>query len=360
MRVLDAATFVAGPLAASMLGDLGADVIKVEPPGGDPLRRIGGEIADDLSATFAFVNRGKRGVVADLDAPGDVEKLAELVSGSGVVVHNKRPDAARRMGLEGAPVVVEVSAFGRQGPYADRPALDPIVQAMAGIVAITGEPDRQPMRAGAPIVDVATALTAAFGALAGLRAHEQSGDPQRVTVSLFEVGLMLNAPAFAIRSARGEPLERLGNASHALLADQFATSDALIWLAVWEDEQWARLCELLGFDGWVDDERFASNQLRVANQDEIRGPLADAMRGWAGEELREALAEAGIPVAVTMSLEEVLEDPHVRATEALRTEGRLAGTELLMPAGPLRIAGERPPIGRPAPHLGEHTEELLS
>lgn len=360
MRVLDAASFVAGPLASALLGDLGAEVVKVEPPEGDPLRRIGGVLGDGMSATFAFVNRGKRSVVVDPQSRGDLESLALLVGTTDIAIHNKRPRAAARLGIEEAPVVVEISAFGREGPYADRPALDPIVQAMAGIVAITGESDGEPMRAGAPVVDVATALTAAFGALAGLRSWGSTREAQRVTVSLFEVGLLLNAPAFAMRSARGEPLERLGNASHALLANQLATADGLIWLALWEDAQWQQLCGVLRSRELAEDERFASNALRVANQERIWARLAGAVAEWRGEALRDALEGVGIPAAVTLSLEEVASDPHVVAIEALRTEGRLAEAKLLVPAGPLRLGGERPQVAGPAPALGEHTDEIFN
>ncbi len=228
------ASFIAGPFAATLLGDLGADVIKVEPAGGDPLRKIGGILGDGHSATFAFANRGKRGVELDLSSEEGRGHLARLVEAADVVVHNRRPESARRLGLDAAPVVVAISAFGETGPYAERPALDPIVQAMSGIAALTGEPDGEPRRAATPVVDVAASLTAALGALAALRA----GGERTVTVSLFEVGLLLNASGFAMQSARGEPLERLGNASHALITDQFAAADGLVWLAVWEERQW--------------------------------------------------------------------------------------------------------------------------
>src|SRR3954454_4437660 len=153
VRVLDAASFVAGPLAASMLADMGADVVKLESPAGDPLRRIGGVLEDGMSATFAFANRGKRGLVLD---PGDAdhrESIARLVAGVDVVIHNQAPEAAARLGLEAGGVIVEVSAFGRDGPYARRPALDPIVQAMSGIVALAGAPEGEARRASAPVVD---------------------------------------------------------------------------------------------------------------------------------------------------------------------------------------------------------------
>jgi len=360
IRVLDAASFIAGPLAASLLGDLGADVVKAEPQGGDPLRRIGGVLDDEISATFAFANRGKRGVAFDLAAEEGARRLASLAAASDIVVHNQRPAAAERLGLRSASVVVEITAFGDRGPYAERPALDPIVQAMSGIAALTGEPDGEPRRAAAPVVDVSAALTAALGALGALRAHERSGEAQVVTVSLFEVGLMLNSPAFAMRSARGGPLERLGNASHALLADQFAAADGLVWLAIWEQRQWRRLCEVLSLEDLAGDEAYGSNARRIANQERLRPKLARAIADRRAEELRASLEEAGIPAAVTLSLEQIVDDPHVRESGAIRSEARLPGPDLALPAGPLRFDGERPDPGRPAPRLGEHTAEVIA
>ena len=360
IRVLDAASFVAGPLAASLLADLGADVVKLEPAAGDPLRRIGGVIDGELSATFAAVNRGKRAVALDLSDEQNRARVATLAAASTIVIHNQRSAAAERLGLAAAPIVVAISAFGDEGPYAERPALDPIVQAMSGIASITGEPDGEPRRAGAPVVDVATALCAGFGALAALRAHERTGEAKVITVSLFEIGLLLNSPAFAMRSVHGRPLERLGNASHALLAEQFAAADGLVWLAVWEDSQWRRLCDMLGLDEVADDTAFASNALRVENQDRLVPLIAAAIASRPAEEIRSDLKDAGIPAAITLELDEVGEDPHVRAIEALRTESRLPGPDLSIPAGPLRIDGDRPDPGSPAPRLGQHTDEVLA
>ena len=360
VRVLDAATFIAGPLAASLLGDLGADVVKLELGAGDPLRRVGGVTGEDSSASFAYANRGKRGVLLDPADPETAEIVAGLVAAAEIVVHNQRPGPAGRLGLDRAGVVVEITAFGNSGPYAERPALDPIVQAMAGIAALTGEPGGEPRKVAAPVVDVSTAATAAFGALAALRDHERTGEPRRVTVSLYEVGLMLNCSNFAMHSVRGEPLERIGNASHALLADQFAAVDGLVWLAIWDTRQWRRLCELLGLADLAANERFATNDDRVANQEELRPRLEQAIASWLAEELRAALTAAGIPAAITLGLDEVIADPHVRAIGALRTESRLEGPDLTLPAGPIRFEGARPEQERPAPRLGEHTGELIA
>jgi crotonobetainyl-CoA:carnitine CoA-transferase CaiB-like acyl-CoA transferase len=342
-----------------MLGDLGADVVKLEFGAGDPLRHIGGVIGADASATFAFANRGKRGVLLDPADHRTPDAVARLVSRADILIHNLRPAQARRLGVDRAGVVVEITAFGQSGPYAERPALDPIVQAMTGIAALTGAANGEPHRAAAPVVDVATAATAAFAALGALRRHERSGEEQRATVSLFEVGLMLGCTNFAMRSANDGPVERIGNASHAMIADQFAAADGLVWLAVWDTRQWRRLCELLGLDELAADERLATNAGRVEAQEALRPRLERAIAGWAAEELRAALAAAGIPAAVTLGLDEVVADPHVRAIGAMRTETRLEGPDLTLPAGPIRIAGERPEQERPAPGLGEHTRELL-
>lgn len=359
IRVLDAASFVAGPLAAALLGDFGADVVKLESTAGDPLRSIGGPIGERMSATFAFANRGKRSVAFDLASADARERVAPLVESADVVIHNQRP-AAERLRLDAGAVVVEISAFGRDGPYAGRQALDPIVQAMSGIVALSGDPEGTPVRAAAPVVDITTAMTAAFAALAALRERERSGERQRMTVSLFEVGLMLNAPAFAMRSIRDAPLERLGNASHALLADQLAAADGLVWLALWDRRQWTALCELLGLDALAADDAYATNQGRVDAQEEILPIIAGAAAGWRAEALQAALETAGIPAAITFSLEEAIEDEHARAVDAFSNEPRLGNAALAYPTGPLRLNDERPEPGRQAPRIGEHTDEVIS
>jgi crotonobetainyl-CoA:carnitine CoA-transferase CaiB-like acyl-CoA transferase len=313
-----------------------------------------------MSATFAFANRGKRGVSLDPDSKTGRDHLTALVGSSDIVIHNQSPDTATRIGLDAADVVVEISAFGRDGAYAGRPALDPIVQAMSGIAALTGEPDGGPRRAAAPVVDISAALTAAFGALAALRAREATGEAQRVTVSLFEVGLMLNGPSFAMRSVREAPLERLGNASHALIADQFAAADGLVWLAVWDRRQWLALCELLGLAEIGENPAYATNEGRLQDQEWLRGQLAEAIEDWPAARLRERLEAAGIPTALTLTLDEVMKDPHVIQTGALVSEGRHPGPTLSYPAGPIRIGGRRPRAGVQAPSLGEHNDEVLA
>ena len=358
--MLDCASFIAGPLAATLLGDLGADVVKLEAPGGDPMRRVGAAVSNDISGTFAFANRGKRSVALDPASEDGRARIAALAATATILIHNQKPATAEGLGFYAAPIVVEISAFGNDGPYAARPALDPIVQAMSGIVALTGDPEGVPRRAAAPVVDVATSLTAAYGALAALREYERSGEPQRLTASLFEVGLLLNGSAIAMQSARGSELERLGNASHALLADQFAARDGLVWLAVWETRQWVRLCELLDLEGLGADRLCQTNAGRVAEQERLLRALATKIEAWDAEELRGRLEEAGIPAALTLSLEQLGDDPHVVATGALRTESRLGQKSVSLPAGALRYGGERPPEGAPAPGLGEHTDEIVA
>ncbi len=360
VRVLDCASFIAGPLAATLLGDLGAEVVKLEPPGGDPMRRVGPAVNEEISATFAFANRGKRSIVLDPGSKDGRARIAALASTATVLVHNRRPAPAEQLGFYEAPIVVEISAFGNDGPYATRPALDPIVQAMSGIVALTGDPGGAPRRAAAPVVDVATSLTAACGALAALREFERGGEPQRLTASLFEVGLLLNGSAIAMQSAHGSELRRLGNASHALLADQFAARDGLVWLAVWETRQWMKLCRLLDLESLGADPLCQTNAGRVTEQERLRTALAAKIVAWEAEELRGRLEEAGIPAALTLSLQQVADDPHVVATGALRTESRLGEKSVSLAAGPLRFGGQRPPQGAPAPGLGEHTDEIVA
>ncbi|HWH43273.1 MAG TPA: CoA transferase, partial [Thermoleophilaceae bacterium] len=368
LRVLEASGFLAGPFAAMTLADLGADVIKVEPPDGDPARTIGERMTEDLSPTFVGGNRGKRSVALDLRSPEGRALVRRLATRSDVVIHNQQVGVAERLGLARAAladenpgvIVGRIAAFGPDGPYADRPALDPVVQAMSGMMSLTGPPGGEPVRTAAPVVDIGAGLSAATAVLAALHARGRTGVGADITISLFETGLMFNSPFFPLRSWLGEELRRRGNMSHAILSDQFAAADGFLTLAVWDEARWTRLCELLGLDALRDRPECADNRSRVRHYEHLRPALADAIAGRRVAELRAALQEAGIPCGITYGLGAVAADEHVRATGALYAERRLVDRELLMVAGPIRIDGERPPSTAPAPRLGEHTRAVLT
>lgn len=364
--MLECASFLAGPIAAMMLADLGADVVKVEPPEGDFARGIGPQSEPGTSAIFAAGNRGKQSIAIDLGAARGRELVAELAASSDVVLHNRSPAGALRLGLVGPSlrdrnpgvVACTISAFGSSGPYAKATAIDPVIQAMTGIMALTGEPDGAPMRAGPQVIDVGAGVTAAAAILAGLLGRERGAAGSDVEISLLDVGLMFNAGFFPARSIDGSDPPRLGNRSHPLVADQFAVSDGLVVLGVWDPARWKRLCELLGRAEWLERSAWSSNEGRLADYPALRRELESALAGWKADDLVSALRAAGIACGRTMSFSEVLNDPQVTGTGAIYEERRL-GKPLDLAAGALRIGGRRMVAADPAPHLGEHTSEVL-
>ncbi len=366
LRVLDVGSFIAAPLAAATLGDWGADVVKLEPLEGDASRTVGPQAGPGMSATFVSANRGKRSVALDFRAAGTPAAVRRLVGASDVVVHNLPTTVAHRLGLDPPTlrerdpglVVCTVSAYGEAGPAAGRPALDPVIQAAAGLAAATGPAEGEPFRCGAPIVDTAAALAGAAAMLAALYRRQRTGEGSHVAVALLDVALAMQAPLFALRSLLGEEPPRRGNGSFALLGDQLAARDGLLAFVVWDDRRWRALCAVLGLDALADDARFADSDARCHRQDELRPLLAAVFARWDARDLEAALVEAGIPCAVTQGLDAVVDDPQVAATGGLYDEGRLA-VPLTLAAPPIRVDGGRPRAGGAPPHLGAHTDEVL-
>lgn len=367
VRVLEVGSFIAAPLAAMTLGDWGAEVIKLEPLEGDAARVVGPQAGAGMSATFVSANRGKRSIALDFRAPEVAGDIARLVAHSDVVVHNLPGALAARLGLDAAtirgafPAVVlcTVSAFGEHGPAAGRPGLDPVIQAMSGLSSATGEPDADPMRCGAPVVDTATGFAAAAACLAALYRRERTGQGACVSVALLDVALAMQAPLLALRSLLSAEPPRRGNGSFAVLGDQLAARDGLLAFVVWDDRRWRALCSILGLDRLGIDERFASNDARCAHQDELRPLLADAFAAWPARDLEAALIDAGIACAVTQGLDAVVVDPQVVASGGTYEEPRLDGA-LTLAAPPVWSDGARPRSAGAPPRVGQHTEQVLA
>jgi crotonobetainyl-CoA:carnitine CoA-transferase CaiB-like acyl-CoA transferase len=371
VRVLECSSFLAGPVAAMLLADWGADVVKLEPPGGEVARHFEPASEPGMSSVFLAGNRGKRSVCADLRSEEGRRLAAALAARADVVIHNIRDDVAERLGLRGealraanpGAVVCGISAFGPEGPYARRTAIDPVIQAITGMMALTGRPDGPPVRSGAQIIDMATGLAAAAAALAALCGRERGAGPARgadVAVSLLDVGLLLNASFYTVHSLTGAPPPRHGDRSHPILADQFPAADGFVVLGVWDEERWGRLCRLLGHEEWLEREGWDSNDGRLEDYAAVRAAISEATARWEAQRLVEALVAEGITAAKTLGFDEVVADAHVTATEALYRELRLPG-EVRLVSGPARFGPERPPLlrRRPPPRAGEHTREVL-
>ena len=377
VRVLDCSRVLAGPFATMLLADLGADVVKLEPPGGDESRGWGppfwGDPGDRVSAYFASVNRNKRSIVVDLRTDGGRDLLDLLASRSDLLVHNARPSSADRLGVgadrlaERHPdlVVAAVGGFAVAGASAERPAYDLLAQAVTGLMAITGEPAGPPMKVGIALLDLLAGLELAVGALAALLAAERrgrrlgqgsrdEGHGSRIDVALVEAGVASLINVLANLTASGEEPRRYGNAHPNIVPyEVFASADGHVAIAVGNDAQFGRLTSALGIGT---EERFATNAGRLADRDELIANLAAAIAERPRDELVAALLDADVPAGPVNSVSEALDMMQV-----------LNGGEWLQDAGSTRLApnpiwidGERLPIREAPPLLGQHTLAVLS
>jgi crotonobetainyl-CoA:carnitine CoA-transferase CaiB-like acyl-CoA transferase len=372
LRVLDLSRVLAGPLCTLMLGDLGADVVKVERPGaGDDTRQWGPPWAEGPegreSAYYLSVNRNKRSVAADLKTEEGRALVRRLAAGADVLVENFAPGtleawdlgydalAARNPGL----VFCSITGYGSDGPQAGRPGYDFAVQARAGWMSITGEPGGAPMKVGVALVDVLTGQNAAVAILAALRERDRGGRGQRVEVALFDSALagLVNVAQAALVTGR-EP-RRWGNAHATIVPYQtFDAADRPFALAVGNDGQWRRLCDLLGASDLLADARFATNPGRVEHRDSLVPLLAVRFRTRNAADWLALLEGGGVPCAPVQTVGEALADPVLTARGGLwQMDGPTFGHVSSVPS-PLRFARTPAAPFRPAPALGQHTAEV--
>lgn len=368
IRVIDLTRVLSGPFCTMLLADLGADVIKIEGPEGDPTRGIG-TIREGLSWYFAAFNRNKRSVVLDLRREADKAILARMIEKADVLVENFRPGVLEAMGFPFARlealnprlVVCSINGFGDAGPYRDRPAFDFIAQAMSGFMATNGEEGGPPVRAAAPISDLAAGLYAAFGILAALRARERSGRGQRVEATM--LGAMLSlfgylAPEFF---ATGKPPPRTGN-DHPILAPYglFRTADREIAVAPANEAIVRRLFAALGLERLLADPRYATNAERVKRREELRAAIEAVLVREPAEAWIARLNAAGVPCAPVLGLPEAFADPQARALGMVVDVPHPGHGVVRMTGFPVRLSATPWALRRPAPELGEHTEEVLA
>lgn len=358
IRVVDASGVLAGPFATMLLADLGADVIKVEPPGGDDTRSWGppwwGDPAERRSAYFASVNRNKRSVVLDLRTDAGRASLDRLLRTADLLVHNYRPGTAARLGIaadslrERHPGLVVASVGGFPGADAERPAYDLLAQAVSGLMSVTGDPDGPPTKAGVAVLDLMAGLECAIGALAAMAGRANRG--RTVEVSLIEAGVTGLINVLGNHLATGAEPGRHGNA-HPNIApyESFAARNGHLVVAVGNDAQFRRLLGVLGLTDR--DGRYATNPMRVAARRELAPWLAESMAAWDRDALVAALVAADVPAGPVNSVSGAV------AAMGPGWTSRLGTIEL--PPSPIRVDGQRLVARLPPPLLGEHTSEVL-
>ena len=371
VRVLDLSRVLAGPLCTMVLGDLGADVVKVERPGtGDDTRQWGppwaeGETGQE-AAYFLCVNRNKRSVAADLKSAEGQALVRRLARDADVVVENFAPGMLEGWGLgygelsRGNPGLVfcSITGYGSDGPEAARPGYDFALQARAGWMAITGEPEGAPSKVGVAVVDVLTGQNAAIAVLAALRERERSGLGQRVEVSLWDSALAGLANVTQAALVTGREPRRWGNAHATIVPYQaFDAADRLFVVAVGNDAQWRRLCSAIGAPGLGADVRFATNPGRVEHREAVVGALAALFRTAPAEHWLARMEGVGVPCAPVQSVGEALRDPALTADGVWWMESGSFGSVGSI-ASPLRLRRTPATLRRPPPALGEHSDEV--
>ena len=366
ITVIELGHSVAAPYACEILGDLGADVIKIEKADGDDARSWAPPYWGTMSATFQSLNRNKRSVVVNLKDRAERDRLRRLiVERADVVVSNLRPGSAADFGLDGdtlrrakpALIYCNIGAFGAKGPLNNRPGYDPLMQAFGGLMSVTGEPAQRPVRVGTSIIDMAAGMWAVIGVLAALLAQRDAGRGSTVDTSLYETALGWMCYHAANFQASGELPRQQGSGAAMIVPYRgYVSKDGFIVIAAGNDRLFASLARLLGHPEWIDDPRFRSNPDRVRNQDVLYRRIEELIPARTNREWAAILDEAGVPNAPMQTIAEVLDHPQTKALGMLQASPQ---GDITLFGLPLSFDGVRPAFRRPPPVLGAHTGEIL-
>ncbi|GFG52681.1 CoA transferase [Mycolicibacterium agri] len=370
LRVLDVTQVLAGPFCGQLLADMGADVIKVEPPEtGDQSRRaLGFSLKGDDTAAFLAVNRNKRSLTLNLKSDAGRDAFYRLVRQSDIVIENFRPGVAKRLGIDyetlsaiHPPIIcASISGYGQDGPYATRPAHDLIAQGMAGLMSVTGEPDGPPAKVGISIADLSAGLFCAYGIVCAVVARHRTGRGQYVDTSIFEAPIALAVFESTELWGLGRIPRPLGSTNRTAAPNQaLRARDGYINVCAANERLWQRLCEALGRDDLPKDPRFATNMDRMAHQGELAEELERTLVERDVADWVDHLLAVGVPVGPILNYEQVFSDPHTLARKMVvemehPVEGTLKGLGI-----PVKLSDTPGSVRSAAPLLGEHTTEIL-
>lgn len=367
IKVIELARILAGPWAGQTLADLGADVIKVEAPEGDDTRRWGPPFidrdGDSSAAYFHATNRGKRSITCDFRTPEGQEIVRRLVADADVVIENFKVGGLAKYGLDWASlqavnprlIYCSITGFGQTGPYAHRAGYDFIIQGMAGLMSVTGEPDGQPQKVGVAVTDVFTGVYAATAILAALVQRGVTGKGQQIDMALMDVATAIMANQNMNYLTTGKAPQKMGNA-HPNLAPYavFDCADGWIILATGNDGQYRKLCAILGLDGMAEAPDYLTNADRIRNRQSMTAAITAATLRWKKADLLLACEEQGVPAGPINDLSEVFADPQVIARGMQLDLGGVPGVR-----SPFTFSDAELALDRPAPMLGEHQDEVL-
>jgi crotonobetainyl-CoA:carnitine CoA-transferase CaiB-like acyl-CoA transferase len=368
--VVDLTQNVAGPFCTQILGDMGAEIIKVERPGrGDDARAWAPPFWGDESATFMAMNRNKRSLALDLKRTGGLEVLRRLVGRADVFVQSLRAGVVEELGLDFAGaralnerlVYCSITAFGTEGPLRDLPGYDPLMQAYGGLMSVNGHPGGEPARVGTSIVDMGTGMWAALGIVAGLRQRDATGRAVEVTTALFETALMWVSYHAMGYFASGEVPRPQGSGTAMIAPYQaFPSADGHVMIGAASDALFARLATALDAPGLATDPRFADNPSRVRHRAALVEAVAARTRARKSAELVEALRAAGVPAAPVLSVDAAFDEAQTRASGMVVSAPHPRLADYRSVGLPLRWDRRRPPVRRPPPALGEHSADVLT
>jgi succinate--hydroxymethylglutarate CoA-transferase len=368
-RVVDLTRILAGPLCTMMLGDMGAEVIKVEPPDkGDDTRGWGPPFVAGEAAYFLGVNRNKRSLTLNMAAPAGQKILAGLVEKADVLIDNFRIGTLEKWGFtdawfeQHAPRLVRcsITGYGSTGPKAALPGYDFILQAESGLMSICGEPDGGPTKYGVAIVDVCTGMLASNSILAALNARHRTGKGQKVELSLYETSLAMLINVASNYLTAGRNAGRFGNGHPSIVPyTTYQAADAMIAIGIGNERQFGRIAEVLGHPEWAKDPRFTSNRARVENRDVIDGFINEALSHDDADAWLDKLKAVGVPCGRINSVADALDDPHTAARDMIETVEHSTIGALKMLGIPFKFSDTACSVRRAPPTLGQHNDEIL-
>jgi len=369
IRVCDLTQNLAGPYCSQILADLGATVIKIEPPGGDMARAWGPPFWGSGSALFLSVNRGKRSIVLDLKTEAGMDVLRRIARESDVFMQASRRGVAQRLGFDYdairavRPNVVyaSVSAFGTEGPRKNEPGYDPLIQAYTGLMSTTGHPGMPPTRVGGAVVDYGTGMWTALAVLAALRKRDQTGEGSEVDTALLDTSLGWISYHLTGYMATGQVPGPMGSGVPAIAPyEAFPTSDGHVMISAGNDALFARLCSALGIEELVADPRFLTNPLRSSNHDELIPLIEEHTKVLTTAQLLELGTTYSVPCSAIHDVAQVVADPQVEASAMFVAAPNAEVDDYRDLSLPLRMDGERPRDQKPPPRQGEHTKQVLA
>jgi len=368
IQVIDSTLFLAGPSCSMFLADMGADVVKIEPPGAGDASRILGRLQNGESPMFTALNRNKRGMTLNYKDPRAVQVFMQLAARCDVVVENYRAGVMDRLGLgyeavrkvNPGVIYASISGFGQTGPYRERGGFDTIAQGMSGIMSATGEEGGAPAKAGVPMLDVGTGLFTAYGILAAYIHRLRTGEGQHLDLSLLDTGIAFSIWENAAVFSGGEVPVPFGsmhrrNQPHGA----FRTKDGHLSIAADQQHLWKKFCQVVGLAALENDPRFATNRDRVANRPELQRAIEAALASRTSSDWHDRLVGAGIPCGPVYRYDQVFDDPQVQhRAMAVEMDHPRAG-RITITGSPLKLSRTPASVRLPAPTLGQHTDEIL-